>query len=221
MEQRQSKTAQAAENGRGIDGTVEYVIGILKDIDAGKEVYTDFISSQDITDFCELIGFKDTWAGITDSDIATSKDFGIAVVDAKEASIILNILKREIDKGSFVPKSGGDFNTHVLDDFLPKPQGLGHLWEYQFGLRVELEHGRTRGTNVTNNHPLLTGMIVMAHLTEDTLYYARLWVMEVEGELFNARLKGEDISDFQQELEIARRYLVKRETEKYSTLIPA
>ena len=39
------------------------------------------------------------------------------------------------------------------------------------------------------NHPLLTGMVVLAHLAEDRLYYARLLVMETEGELFTAQLK--------------------------------
>jgi len=36
---------------------------------------------------------------------------------------------------------------------------------------VELEHGtRFKDANVTNNHPLLTGKIVFAHLKE-SLYY--------------------------------------------------
>jgi hypothetical protein len=33
-------------------------------------------------------------------------------------------------------------------------------------------------------------MVVLAHLAEDRLYYARLLVMETEGELFNAQLKN-------------------------------
>ena len=38
---------------------------------------------------------------------------------------------------------------------------------FKQGLEVELEHGvRFPEANVTNNHPLLTGMIVLAHLKE-------------------------------------------------------
>ena len=36
---------------------------------------------------------------------------------------------------------------------------------------------------------LLTAFVVMAHLTEDKVYYARLWVTESEGELTNAVLE--------------------------------
>jgi hypothetical protein len=86
---------------------------------------------------------------------------------------------------------------------------------------VELEHGRTRGTNVTNNHPLLTGLIVIAHLSEDTLYYSRLWVSEVEGELFNVINKtpddNEEISKIAKELNRAKQYLAKRIVEKTPT----
>lgn len=55
------------------------------------------------------------------------------------------------------------------------------------GLRVELEHGtRFSDANVTNNHPLLTGMIVLAHLHESMDYYLRIAVAELEGDLLKA-----------------------------------
>ena len=82
---------------------------------------------------------------------------------------------------------------------------------------MELEHGRTRGANVSNNHPLLTGMVVLAHLAEDRLYYARLWVMESEGELFNLQLekaKPTEIFDKMEELGHAREHLQARMAEK-------
>jgi hypothetical protein len=38
---------------------------------------------------------------------------------------------------------------------------------FRRGLEIELEHGvQFSDTNVTNNHPILTGMIVTAHLKE-------------------------------------------------------
>jgi hypothetical protein len=59
------------------------------------------------------------------------------------------------------------------------------------GLEVELEHGlQFPDANVTNNHPLLTGKIVLAHLKEMLDYYLRLQVAELEGDLLKASKKG-------------------------------
>jgi hypothetical protein len=59
--------------------------------------------------------------------------------------------------------------------------------EFRRGLEVELEHGlRFADANVTNNHPLLTGRIVLAHLKEMLDYYLRLLVAELEGDMFKA-----------------------------------
>jgi len=63
--------------------------------------------------------------------------------------------------------------------------------DFRLGLEVELEHGtRFPDANVTNNHPVLTGKIVLAHLKETLDYYARLDVAEVEGDLLKAVLAG-------------------------------
>ncbi|HEY43543.1 MAG TPA: hypothetical protein G4O11_06120 [Anaerolineae bacterium] len=59
--------------------------------------------------------------------------------------------------------------------------------EFQRGLEVELEHGiQFQDANVTNNHPLLTGKIVLAHLKETLDYYSRLEVAELEGDVLKA-----------------------------------
>jgi len=61
--------------------------------------------------------------------------------------------------------------------------------DFRRGLEVELEHGiRYDDANVTNNHPILTGMIVLAHLKETVDYYRRLEVAEIEGDLLKAVL---------------------------------
>lgn len=61
------------------------------------------------------------------------------------------------------------------------------LEDFIVGLEVELEHGTIfKAYNVTNNHPILTGMIVMAHFMEMLDYYKRLDVAEVEGDLMKA-----------------------------------
>ena len=53
--------------------------------------------------------------------------------------------------------------------------------QFQMGLEVELEHGtRDPKTNVTNDAPLLTGKIALAHLNEIPDYYTRLLKMETE-----------------------------------------
>ena len=86
-----------------------------------------------------------------------------AQISEKEAERILDALEV---KGMSIP-------VHVLHQ----------------GLEVELEHGiRFADANVTNNHPLLTGRIVLAHLKEMMDYYERLEVAELEGDLLKAVL---------------------------------
>ncbi|TAN39360.1 MAG: hypothetical protein EPN25_11900 [Nitrospirae bacterium] len=59
--------------------------------------------------------------------------------------------------------------------------------QFRAGLEVELEHGtRFRDANITNNHPVLTGMIVLAHMHETLDYYMRLDIAEIEGDLHKA-----------------------------------
>jgi len=56
--------------------------------------------------------------------------------------------------------------------------------EFRRGLEVELEHGTEfKDANVTNNHPIITGKIVLAHLKESLYYYKLLEVAEIEGDL--------------------------------------
>jgi hypothetical protein len=65
------------------------------------------------------------------------------------------------------------------------------LEEFRKGMEVELEHGvRFKDANVTNNHPILTGMIVLAHLKESLDYYKLLDVAELEGDLLKAVAAG-------------------------------
>ena len=44
---------------------------------------------------------------------------------------------------------------------------------------------------MTNNHPLLTGKIVLAHLKETIDYYKRIDIAEIEGDLLKAVLSGD------------------------------
>ena len=68
---------------------------------------------------------------------------------------------------------------------------LGIKWDkfnvdqFRRGMNVELEHGLVdSNTNVTNNDPVMTGKIALAHLNEFADYYDRLEEMEEEAEEF-------------------------------------
>ncbi len=68
-------------------------------------------------------------------------------------------------------------------------ESLGIDWskfdvkQYRMGLDVELEHGLVDPhTNVTNDDPVMTGKITLAHLNEFPDYYTRLGKMEREAE---------------------------------------
>lgn len=57
------------------------------------------------------------------------------------------------------------------------------LEQFRLGLEVEMEHGlRDPQTNVTDDDPMLTGKIALAHLREIPDYYTRLKLMEAEVE---------------------------------------
>jgi hypothetical protein len=66
-------------------------------------------------------------------------------------------------------------------------EALGLDWnkfdveQFRMGMDVELEHGRIDShTNVTNDDPMITGKIALAHLNEFPDYYIRLDKMEEE-----------------------------------------
>ena len=88
---------------------------------------------------------------------------------------------------------------------------------FQRGLEVELEHGlEFSDANVTNNHPILTAKIVLAHLKEMLDYYERLEVAELEGDLLKALIAG-DLKKARSKaaaLAVARRGLALREQEQ-------
>lgn len=57
--------------------------------------------------------------------------------------------------------------------------------QFRLGLDVELEHGTVdESTNVTNDDPILTGKIALAHLNEFADYYTRLAELEKEADAF-------------------------------------
>ena len=70
-------------------------------------------------------------------------------------------------------------------------EALGVDWakfdveQFRMGMDVELEHGAENSvTNVTNDDPLMTGKITLAHLNEFPDYYTRLLKLEEEAEKY-------------------------------------
>jgi hypothetical protein len=91
--------------------------------------------------------------------------------------------------------------------------------DFRVGLEVELEHGlHDTEVNVTNNHPLLTGRIVLAHLKESLDYYKRLEVAELEGDLLKAIVakNSAKVQSLYPRLAQARRALSQAEVEQLS-----
>jgi hypothetical protein len=90
------------------------------------------------------------------------------------------------------------------------------LENFRVGLEVELEHGiRFPEANITNNHPILTGKIVLAHFKESLDYYLRLDVAEIEGDLLKAVVSknAPKVSALYEKLLKARHQLSQAETE--------
>ena len=83
-------------------------------------------------------------------------------------------------------KDSAESKQHfTIDEAKQIGEELGIDWtkfdieQYRMGLDVELEHGtRDSHTNVTNDDPIMTGKIALAHLNEFPDYYTRLDKME-------------------------------------------
>ncbi len=85
-------------------------------------------------------------------------------------------------------KAKKEFSSKESKDIGEK---LGIKWDkfdldqFRRGMNVELEHGlRDLKTNVTNDDPLMTGKIALAHLNEFPDYYDRLEKLEKEADKF-------------------------------------
>jgi hypothetical protein len=65
------------------------------------------------------------------------------------------------------------------------------LEQFRAGMDVEFEHGtHDPQTNVTDDDPIVTGKIALAHMKEFPDYYVRLAQMESEAERYWAEQQG-------------------------------
>ncbi|MBL0737507.1 hypothetical protein JI750_11445 [Flavobacterium sp. GN10] len=176
----------------------------------------------DVTDFCKKY-IKPVHPKDWDWSI---RDFENPKNDptAAEARAIANVVFKDLNdkKHTDVDLSTMN-NVHAIKAYLdPKSKHEAfNMEEFAFALKVELEHGRIKEVNVTNNHPFLTAMIALAHMTESLTYYKRLKVMEAEGEIYEIIRKIEsspvgkekwykELGKAEQELNEARAGLAER-----------
>ena len=100
----------------------------------------------------------------------------------KHREWILFSTRGEKGKVSFTLEEAKKIAQELKIDFSKEKFGLNDFYE---GINVELEHGtRFLNTNVTNNDPILTGKIALAHLYEFPDYYVRLQKLEDEAKAY-------------------------------------
>ena len=192
--------------------------GIYQDVYIKRE--GKFISlKNDVTDFCEKY-IKPIHPKNWDWSIRDFEDpKNDPTID--EARAIRNVVFKDLNgnKETEVDLSTMN-NVEAIKAYLdPKSKHEEfNMEEFAFALKVELEHGKLKAVNVTNNHPFLTAMIALAHMTESLTYYKRLQVMEAEGEVYEILRKlgksnknkenlylnlvkaGNELNDFKKEL---------------------
>jgi hypothetical protein len=219
---KQSSFAELLDKRVPVARLTDFIIHELSVFNVGRIVDFNFLSRSSVGGYCRSLGFAKSrnWSMLTLDKIAPKSPLGPNVVPEREAKAVLAQLHYSLDIHLLQPKNKNNPQPDILSDFLPKgrrykrAKTLGHLWEFQYALAVELEHGKTRGSNITNNHPLLTALVVVAHLTEDKLYYARLWEMETSAALFNAPLEKVPTLPIMKENMRAKTYLLQRLQER-------
>jgi hypothetical protein len=81
-------------------------------------------------------------------------------------------------RNTFSPDEARQIGEQIGIDWATSPFDVA---QFRQGLDVELEHGlHDLLTNVTDDDPLVTGKIALAHLNEFPDYYTRLERMEEE-----------------------------------------
>jgi hypothetical protein len=137
----------------------------------------------------------------------------VSVEEVKRVCKALNISDwTDLTEPKVLPEEGRVILAEVNVEGMDIP-----LEDFCEGLDVELEHGtRFKDANVTNNHPVLTGKIVLAHLKESMDYYKRLEVAELEGDLLKA-IVAKDLQKaeaYYRKLAIAKQKLYQAESDQ-------
>ena len=194
--------------------------GVYQDVYIKRD--GEFVSlKNDVTDFCEKY-IKPVHPKNWDW---SKRDFDDPKNDPtiEEARAIRNVILKDAKESTNTEVDLSTMNNvEAIKAYLsPKSKHEEfNMEEFAFALKVELEHGKLKDVNVTNNHPFLTAMIALAHMTETLTYYKRLQVMEAEGEVFEilrklekSKSKGKlqsDLVDTLTELDEAKKKLAER-----------
>ena len=195
--------------------------GVYQDVYIKRD--GEFVSlKNDVTDFCEKY-IKPVHPKNWDW---SKRDFDDPKNDPTidEARAIRNVILKDAKESTNTEVDLSTMNNvDAIKAYLnPKSKHEEfNMEEFAFALKVELEHGKLKDVNVTNNHPFLTAMIALAHMTETLTYYKRLQVMEAEGEVYeilrklDKTTKGKtklqaDLVEAQTELEEAKKGLAER-----------
>ena len=156
---------------------------------------------EDVTDFCQKYiqpVHPDNWDWSVRDFENPENDPTVA-----EARAIANVVFRDLnEKASTEVDLSTMNNVEAIKAYLNPESKYEefNMEEFAFALKVELEHGKIKDVNVTNNHPFLTAMIALAHMTETLTYYKRLKVMEAEGEIYEIMRKIEHENTGKEEL---------------------
>lgn len=103
----------------------------------------------------------------------------------KHIPLLLQTLRGNPTKLNFSMEEAKEIANALNVDFSKQKFDLKQYW---MGINVELEHGtKFPEANVTNNDPLLTGKIALAHLLEFPDYYTRLKQLEIEANAYWAK----------------------------------
>lgn len=161
-----------------------------------------FVSlKEDVTAFCEKF-IKPVHPRNWDW---SKRDFENAKNDPtiEEVRAIRNVIYKDLNakKGASVDLSTMN-NIEAIKAYL-NPKGKHeqfNMEEFAFAIKVELEHGKLKDVNVTSNHPFLTAMIVLAHMTETLTYYKRLQIIEAEGAIYELLRKLKKVRKGKEEL---------------------
>ncbi|WP_394774233.1 DUF5661 family protein [Flavobacterium sp.] len=176
----------------------------------------------DVTDFCEKYikpVHPENWDWSTRDFENPDNDPTVA-----EARVIGNVVFNDLSENKQTDVDLSTMNNVESIKAYLNPQSkyeAFNMEEFAFALKVELEHGKIKDVNVTNNHPFLTAMIALAHMTETLTYYKRLKIMEAEGEIYEIMRKMgkvpeekekllEELTEAEEELKEAKAGLAER-----------
>ena len=100
----------------------------------------------------------------------------------KHTSWVIIKSRGDLTKTSFTTDEASKIAKDLKIDFSKEKFDLQ---QFTIGVNVELEHGnKFPNANVTNNDPILTGKIALAHLMEFPDYYTRIKKLESEANAY-------------------------------------